>query len=115
MPPNLRSYVFLLHNLLPVQTKGHGLTVTLVTRDSSKTVCSMRHHPCGLPHEFAHRAGQMRGAGAFRLLAVAGFVVPHGLDDGSAAQVSLRQALEMTPQMSLDLAFGLGHEPQAGA
>ena len=36
------------------------------------------------------------------------------IDDGTAAEVGIRQQVEMTLQMTFDLAFGLGDEAQAG-
>ena len=75
----------------------------------------MRHHPGCLPHEFADRARQVRTAGVPRVLAMADFIVTHGFDDGAAAQVGIRQQVEMALQMTFYLSLGLGHEPQAGS
>lgn len=74
----------------------------------------MRHDPGRSPHQFAYRARQGSGAGTLRLLTVPDFVVAHGLDDGPASKIFGRQLFEMTLEMAFDLAFGLGHEPQAG-
>ena len=74
----------------------------------------MRHHPGGLPHEFADRARQVRATGALRLLPMTDFVMTHGLDDGTTAQVAIRQTVQMTLQMAFHLSFGFGDEPQAG-
>src|SRR3954463_8955343 len=81
----------------------------------SNSVRSMRHHPRSLPHEFADGTRQARGTGDFRLFSMAGLIVPHGFHDSAAAQVSLRQPIEMAAKMTLDLALRLGHEPEAGA
>src|SRR5689334_11030410 len=72
----------------------------------------MRHHAGGSPHEFAYRARKIRSAGAFRLPAMSDFVVAHGLDDCPAALILGRQPLEMTLQMSFDLALGLRDEAE---
>src|SRR5436190_21148488 len=95
--------------------KDHGSTVIRVTSAQLKPVRSMRHHPRSSPHQFADGARKRHGAGALRLSAMPGFVVTHGLDDRAAARVFTRQALQMTLQMPLDLAFGLGNEPEARA
>ena len=75
----------------------------------------MRHHPRGLPHEFADGGRQACSTGDLCLLAMPGFVVPHGFNDSAAAMVRFRQPIEMATQMALDLPLGLGHEAQAGA
>ena len=61
------------------------------------------------------RTGPGSEAPPARSCAVSGFVVTHGLDDSPAAPVVGRQSLEVALQVTLDLAFGLGHEPQTGA
>jgi hypothetical protein len=64
----------------------------------------------------APRINQVTGAGrawppaALRLVGVAALVVLHGRHDGTRAQVSRRQAVQMAGQVLLDLAFGLDHE-----
>ncbi len=75
----------------------------------------MRHHPGCLPHEFANRAGKASSAGTLRLLPMSGLIVTHGLDDGAAAQIRVRQSIEVTLQMPFDLPFGFGDKPQTGA
>jgi hypothetical protein len=70
----------------------------------------MRHHPRCAPHEFADGRREACSAGAHGLLAVADLVVPHGLDDGAAALVALRQPIEMALEVAFDLSLGFGHE-----
>lgn len=74
----------------------------------------MRHHPRGLPHEFADRSGQVRATGTAGLLSMTGFIVSHGIDDGATAHIAFGEQVEMAPQVTFDLAFGLGDEAQTG-
>ena len=56
----------------------------------------------------------MGPAGTQCLFSMAHLVVAHGIDDGATALVARRQSIEMTLQVTLDLAFGLGDKAEAG-
>ena len=75
----------------------------------------MRHDRGRSPHQFAYGARQGRGAGTLRLLTMPDFVVAHGLDNGPASKIFGRQLIEVTLEMTFDLALSLGDEAQAGA
>ena len=70
----------------------------------------MRHHPSGLPHEFADGSREASGARTLRLVPMASFVMPHGFDDRPAANVSRRKPVEVTAQVSFHLSLGFRDE-----
>ena len=56
----------------------------------------------------------MRPSGTQCLFSMPHLVMAHGIDDGATALVARRQSFEMTLQVTLDLALGLGDEAEAG-
>ena len=50
---------------------------------------------------------------AMDLPGVSDFVALHGFEDATAPQVGARESLQVQGQVTFDLAFGLGDQPQA--
>src|SRR6185503_3695111 len=74
-----------------------------------------RHHPGRKAHRGARRRRELARAEALRALAVARLVAAHGLDQGARARIAFRQRREVTREVLLDLALGLGEEREIPA